>query len=106
MDETNTIMFFLNERLNSGKSEWTNVHDTRMSQRTIGDWSYVRLPFTPNFDEGEIDFYLHSKCRLNPRIYLDQFLIWEQGKTIYTEYSGELYKNNYPVAKFTDIYPE
>jgi hypothetical protein len=102
MEETSNIMFFLSEKSKDGQNEWTNVHNTRMSLRTIGDWTYLKFPFTPKFEDGELSFVLHSKCKLNPRIYLDQFLIWEQDQTVYSTYSGELFKNNYPVSILLD----
>lgn len=101
-----STIFFIEEQSNEGQYEWTNVADTRYGLKTIGDWTYLKLPFTPKYANSKHKFILHSECRLDPDLLVDQLLIWEKSTTVYMEYDGKLFKNNYPVSSLNDIYRE
>jgi hypothetical protein len=99
MDTTKTIMFVVEENQEGKPGKWTNVTDTREAFAGIGDWSYVKFKIKLAYPNGKRKIFLKGKNKLNPPIIYDQLLIWNAKETVYTEYNGWLFKNNFPVGK-------
>lgn len=99
MDTTKTIMFVVEENQEGKPGKWTNVTDTRDSYAAIGDWSFVKFKIKLVYPKGTHKIFLKGKNKLNPPIIFDHLLIWDLKETVYTEYNGWLFKDNYPVGK-------
>ena len=100
MDTTNHIMFFVEEKQDGKPSKWSNVTDTKVNYKHLGDWSLVEFTIKPDYPNGTQKFMFKGNSDyFDPPVIWDQLLIKEKGTDVYMNYEGELYKNNYPVGK-------
>ena len=99
MDTTNTIMFVVEEEQEGKPGKWTNIADTRDAYAAIGDWSFVKFKIKLVYPEGQRKIFLKGTNKLNPPIVFDHLLIWNAKETVFTEYKGWLFKDNYPVGE-------
>jgi hypothetical protein len=99
MDTTKTIMFVIEENQKGKPGKWTNISDTRKAYKGIGDWSYIKFKVKLAYPGGQHKIFLKGHNKLNPPIFFDHLLIWDAKETVYTEYKGWLFKDNYPLGE-------
>jgi hypothetical protein len=84
----------------NGTLEWYSSFRLSQSMCIDGSWSLIEIPFQPKEENEAIKIFFKGSYLCKLRTVIDEFLLYEEGNTIYKQESEDLLiKNNHRIKR-------